>query len=191
MMRKILILLLLSTSLAAFAQQVDDIALKDAGSGSQFNMSGLRQGNGAVIIFFGNKCAYNKYYINRINNLEKEFKSRNINFVLVNSYSSTLVAEESEVNMKNLLRANGISLPYLVDKDKILKKRLGATRSPEAFLLKFSGSEYKILYSGAIDDSPQSESDINHPYLRQAIISLLENSTPELNHVRPAGCLIR
>ena len=143
------------------------------------------------IIFFGNRCAYNKYYVDRIRKLSEEYKGKGLEFLLVNSFSSQLVVEESEASMKKYLQTNSISLPYLVDKDKVLKKRLGASRSPEVFLLKVQNNEFRLVYSGAIDDSPQSESDISHPYLREAIISLLENSTPEVNHTRPAGCLIR
>lgn len=190
-MKKGLLLLFLLFSGVGIAQNLNEIVLKDAGSGTQYNMSSLTSEKAAVLIFFGNRCAYNKYYINRIRTLSKEFTSSQVSFILVNSNSIELMEEESETEMKKFLERNGLNLPYLMDSDKQLKNLLGASRSPEAFVLKFKGGIAEKVYSGAIDDSPQSEGDVSHPYLRMAIVSLLANNKPEVNHVRPAGCLIR
>ena len=93
--------------------------------------------------------------------------------------------------MKRFLTKYELRLPYLVDTDQVLKNALGATRSPEVFVLRPNQGKLEVFYSGAIDDSPQSEGDVSHSYLEEAILSLLQNEILTVNRVRPAGCLIR
>lgn len=191
-MGKILfVFLIVGFNSGLLAQNLDNIVLKDAGSGDQFEMRSLKAAKAATIIFFSNTCAYNDYYIDRIKNLAAEFESSGIRFVLINSNKNETQSENYELEMKKFLQENQLLLPYLADPNQVLKRSLGASRSPEAYLITFSGKELTKVYSGAIDDSPQSEGDVNHPYLQAAILTLLQGNMPEVNYIRPAGCLIR
>lgn len=175
----------------AFAQDITEIVLKDVSSGANYEMSNLKSKQAAVIVFWGNRCAYNSYYLGRIKALQQEYGSKGVEFILVNAYRSDIVGEESEEEMIDYLRAEKLSIPYLIDAEQTLKQNLGASRSPEVFVLGNRSGQLIVYYSGAIDDSPQSEGDVNHPYLAQAIISLLANEKPAVANNRPVGCLIR
>lgn len=191
-MKKIITIIIVSIlSTGLWAQDLDKIMLKDAGSGAQFDLNSLKSGKGAVLLFWGNRCAYNDYYVDRIKRLANDFKAEGIRFVLVNSNPNKVVVEESEQNMKLYLQDKKLTFPYLVDTDQALKKSLNASRSPEAFLLVNRAGKFEVFYAGAIDDSPQSEGDVSHPYLKEAILSLLRNEKPAANRTRPSGCLIR
>jgi peroxiredoxin len=188
-----LIIILLATIMGSglTAQDIDELVLKDAGTDTEIELANLKSAKASVIIFFGNRCAYNTYYINRINKLAMEFSPKGLEFFLINSNRSDVIVEESPENMKQFLSRHNLKLPYLIDADQALKKALGATRSPEVFLLKSKQGKLQVFYSGAIDDSPQSEGDVSHPFLKEAILSLLQNETPAVRQVRPTGCLIR
>lgn len=177
---------ILSTGLGA--QDLDTIILTDITSDKQYEFSSLKSAKGTVIIFFGNRCAYNSYYIQRLKKISSEFASEDIRFILVNANQSDVIIEESPENMKRFLDKNTLKLPYLIDVDQVLKNTLGASRSPEVFVL---DAKLQVFYSGAIDDSPQSEGDVSHPYLEEAILSLLQNKPLTVNRVRPVGCLIQ
>ena len=191
MFKVILITFLTFLSAELLGQNLESIALKDAGSGSQYELRSLKNSKAAVLIFFGNRCAYNTYYVDRLKNLVREFEPEGIRFLLVNSNSSKVIVEESVENMRRYLQNHQLNLPYLADTEQVLKKAMGATRSPEVYLLQSKGGDFEVIYSGAIDDSPPSEGDVSHPYLRRAILSLLQNEKPATSRVRPAGCLIR
>ena len=191
MRRIVLLLILTGFTLGGFGQDLEKLVLMEAGSGTQYKLSSLNTAQASVLIFWGNRCAYNTYYVDRINNLVTDFKPAGIHFILVNSHNSKIFAEESEQYMKSHLQKHQLGLPYLVDKEQKLMKTFGATRSPEVFLIKTSSGTIEIIYSGAIDDSPPSEGDVNHPHLRNAILSLLDNNKPAATRTRPAGCLIR
>jgi hypothetical protein len=68
---------------------------------------------------------------------------------------------------------------------------LKATRTPEVFVLQPVQNQFKVIYRGAIDDNPQSASDVNHAYLKNTLLNLLNNNKIELNQTRPVGCLIK
>jgi len=82
-------------------------------------------------------------------------------------------------------------MPYLADKDQLLMQRLGATKSPQVFLLKNNGGKFSKVYSGAIDDNPQVQAGVRHAYLKDAIDIMLTNQKIETPEVRPVGCSIR
>jgi hypothetical protein len=84
-----------------------------------------------------------------------------------------------------------LGVPYLADKDQKLMNALGATKSPQAFLLKNSGGKFHVVYSGAIDDNAQVEADVRHAYLKDAIEIMLSNQNIATKEVRPTGCTIR
>ena len=56
-------------------------------------------------------------------------------------------------------------------------QRLGATKTPQAFLLKNNGGKFSIVYNGALDDNAQVPSDVRHAYLKDAIDIMLTNQT--------------
>jgi len=170
------------------AQDLENIVLKEAGSGTQYELAKLRSAKASAIIFWGNRCAYNAYYVDRIKLLANEFTNSGVLFILVNANRNKVVVEESPENMKKYMQSNQLNLPYLVDASQLLKQSLGATRSPEVYLL---DNKLTVIYSGAIDDNPQSEGDVSHHYLREAILSLMSDKQPAVTRTRPTGCLIR
>ena len=191
-MKKVIFIFLISgLTSGLLAQDISKITLKDVSSSTKFELKRLTGAKASVIVFYSINCAYNDYYAERLKKLAEEFSSSGIEMVLVNSNKNDFRTSDWEIKMKNMLSKSGLNLPYLADESQALKNTLGASRSPEVFLITFSGSQVTKVYSGAIDDSPQSEGDVNHPYLREAIITLLQGDKPEVNFVRPAGCLIR
>ena len=85
----------------------------------------------------------------------------------------------------------GLTIPYLSDKDQTLMQRLGATKTPSAYLLKNNGGNFSVVYKGAIDDNPQVPGDVRRAYLKDAIDIMLANQKIETVEVRPVGCTIR
>jgi peroxiredoxin len=172
---------------AIMAQQVPDFSLTNVVDGSKVSLAGYSSSAGVVVIFTTNACAYDEYYRARINKLAKEHPD-NVPVLLVNA---SVDAPESAENMTKAVQKWGVSAPYLADKDQSLMQSLGATKSPQVFVLKNNGGKFAVLYSGAIDDNAQVEADVRNAYLKDAINSLLSNQKPATTEVRPVGCTIR
>jgi hypothetical protein len=175
------------TSLNGFGQSIDAISLVDVSSGESVQLS--NGANPVVSIFFCNSCPYSSYYLDRVKRLSTKFPT--VKFVLVNSSPDTFNDKESVEQMKTYSIENGLSIPYLMDKDQALFNALGASKCPEAFLLVNAGSKLEVAYHGAIDDNPQVESQVRSSYLEQAITSVLSGSAIANQSVRPQGCVIK
>lgn len=191
MKRLVILILAILSHFMVFSQSIDGFSLQNAGDGENFALSSLKGEKAIVLFFFSGKCAYCDYYLDRIISLKDEFKSKNVKFVLINSNNSSYVAEESVEEMRKFLTTHNLGIPYLADKNKKVKNMLRATRTPEVFVLKPDQNQFKIIYQGAIDDNPQSASDVSHAYLKDAILNLLKNNKISLNQTRPVGCLIK
>ena len=93
--------------------------------------------------------------------------------------------------MVNSYKEQKIGIPYLSDKSQIAKNQFGATKCPEAFLLRKSGTSFSVIYQGAIDDSPQLESQVREGFLSSAISRTLQGQDVEPAFRRPVGCIIK
>jgi hypothetical protein len=93
--------------------------------------------------------------------------------------------------MKRKAKELGLNVPYLVDKEQKLMRQLGATKTPQVFLLKNNNGKFSVVFNGAIDDNPQVAADVRHAYLEDAIDIMLTNQQIETPEVRPVGCTIR
>ncbi|CAH0242850.1 hypothetical protein SRABI27_02765 [Pedobacter sp. Bi27] len=136
-----------------------------------------------IIVFLSPECPLCKNYLPGLVKLQNANKS--INFCGVIPGTSYSIKEINE--LKN---EYGINFDLLTDKDKRLSKYLGATTTPEVFLISKMGA---IVYSGLIDNWSSSLGQkrlvITEKYLEQAIKDLL-NGKQTFKKTIPVGCLI-
>jgi len=187
MKRVAIVLCLIAGPWSVQSQQVADFSLTDVITGSTVSLETYPTCSGLVIIFTSNTCAYDEHYRSRIASLSKAYSDK-VPVLLVNSNVEAL---ESADNMVRKSQQLGLTIPYLADKDQTLMQRLGASKTPSAFLLKNSGGNFSVVYKGAIDDNPQVSGDVRQAYLKDAIDIMLANQKIETTEVRPVGCAIR
>jgi thiol-disulfide isomerase/thioredoxin len=136
-----------------------------------------------VIVFLSPECPLCKNYLPGLVKLQNA--NKNFNFYGVIPGTSYSIKEINE-----LKKEYGINFDLLTDKDKRLSKYLGATTTPEVFLINKMGA---IAYSGLIDNWSSSLGQkrlvITEKYLEQAIKDLL-NGRQTFKKTIPVGCLI-
>lgn len=169
------------------AQTVSNFTLNNVINGKPVSLDTYPSCAGIAIIFTSNNCAFDEHYRARISKLASDYSDR-VPVLLVNSGIEPV---ESDENMVKKAAQLNLKVPYLSDKDQALMKQLGATKTPQTFLLKNNGGSFSIVYRGAIDDNAQVEADVRHAYLKDAIDILLNNQTIQTPEVRPMGCTIR
>ena len=167
--------------------QVKDFSLANVQNGSTVSLSQFNDFKGVAVIFTSNVCPYAVYYEGRITQLVADYKSKGIQFLLINSHGED---KESNAEMANKISTWGNDVHYLAEKDQTVKDAFGARKSPEVFLLKNNGGKFLVFYSGAIDNNPQVASDVKEQYLKQNIETLLNNQSPKVGG-RPIGCIIK
>ncbi|UII34854.1 redoxin domain-containing protein [Fulvivirga ulvae] len=174
------------TATSVLGQKIDNFTLTDVKTKKQVSLADFKSSKGVAVIFTSNICPYSVYYEGRITQLISEFKSKGIQFVLINSHTE---AKESEAEMANKISAWGLDVPYLADKDQKVLSQFGARKSPEVYLLKNNGS-FSVFYNGAIDNNPQVATDVKEQHLKENINMLLQGK-PAKPGGRPIGCMVK
>lgn len=180
---RLIALIFIVTSLNCTAQVIQNYTLPNVNDGKTISLEDFSSSPGIVIIFTSINCPYDEYYLTRIKELAE--KNTKTPVILINSSSN-----ESVDQMKKFVEQNSIRIPYLADKEKKAFTNLNPRKSPECFLLQNKAGKFSVVYRGAFDDNPQTASEVDQPYLKNAIDKLLANQKIDTPDVRPVGCSI-
>jgi peroxiredoxin len=172
-------------SLNGTAQVVQNFTLTNVADGKSISLDDFTSSAGVVIIFTSIKCPYDGYYLARVKELAEK-RSGKTPMILINSNSN-----ESVDQMKQYVGQHALTMPYLADNERKAFSNLNPRKNPECFLLQNRAGKFNVVYRGAIDDNPQTGSEVNQAYLKNAIDKLLANQKIEISDVRPAGCSIQ
>ncbi|HVS95085.1 MAG TPA: hypothetical protein VHE54_01325 [Puia sp.] len=89
--------------------------------------------------------------------------------------------------MQEYAKTQGYHWYYALDGKTDLAVAFGATRTPECFLFDKDG---KLVYHGAIDDSPGDEQRVRRRHLHMAIDEMLAGREVTVKETRSVGCSI-
>jgi peroxiredoxin len=160
---------------------IDDFKLPDA-NGAEHSLKSLAGKNGAVIIFVATKCPVSNAYNDRMEKLAQDYKAKGINVIGINSNNTEPAAEvKSHAGEKHL------TFTILKDDGNKIADRLGATRTPEAYVINVSG---KLVYHGRIDNS-QNTANITANDLREALDEMLAGKPISKTGGAAFGCTIK
>jgi peroxiredoxin len=165
----------------AIGTTIDDFKLPDA-DGAEHSLKSLTGKNGAVIIFVATKCPVSNAYNDRMEKLAQDYKARGINVIGINSNNTEPASEvKSHAGEKHL------TFTILKDDGNKIADRLGATRTPEAYVIDASG---KLVYHGRIDNS-QNTANITAHDLREALDEILGGKPVTKTGGAAFGCSIK
>ncbi len=121
-------------SAASVGHKVKPFTLKDY-RGAEHSLAALLAEKKAVaVVFLGTECPLAKLYGPRMESLAKEFASKGVGFLGIDSNRQDAVVE-----MDAFARQQGITFPILKDLSNRVADDFGATRTPEAFLVDARG----------------------------------------------------
>ncbi|MGD9645622.1 MAG: redoxin domain-containing protein [Pirellulales bacterium] len=169
---------------AALPSEPVDVRLPDF-YGRQRSLAEFADRKVVVLAFLGTDCPLVKLYVPRLVALAAEFESQGVAFIGVNSNR-----QDSLTKIGQIARQQQITFPILKDRDHALADRLGATRTPEVFVL----DERRVVrYQGRIDDQygvgvARREARSNE--LADAIRAVLAGEPVAVARTEAPGCLI-
>ncbi len=169
------------TSGAAVGQPIADFTLSDA-NGTKHSLASLKGKNATILIFVSTQCPVSNAYNERMEKLAQDYKARGVSLIGINAN-----APESTDDIKSHAAQHHLTFTILKDKGNKVADQLGATNTPEAFLLDASG---KLVYRGRIDNS-RSGQTISSNDLRDAIDATLSGKAVANSYVRAFGCSIK
>ena len=162
--------------------KVDDFKLKST-DGKEYKLSdALSKSNYVVVMFWSVQCPFVQAYTDRINTLADEYGSKGVTFWAVNANST-----ESMDEVKAHAQEKGYPFPVLKDVNNVVADLLGATRTPEVFLI---DKDREIVYHGRIDDN-REEDKVTSSDLRHALDDVLAGNDVTVKSTKSFGCSIK
>ena len=136
------------------------------------------------VISMCNQCPYVNLYLERLKNIQAEFAPSGFTSIGMNGSDAQNQPEENFENMKAFAEQHKLNFPYLWDSTQDVTRGFGATKTPMAFLIDKDGV---VRYKGQIDSQPQNQTAAKVNYLKEAIVSLLNNQVIITTETEPFG----
>jgi peroxiredoxin len=165
----------------AIGSTIEDFTLPDV-TGQDRSLKSLAGKKGTVLLFIAVQCPVSNAYNERMEKLAQDYKAKGITVIGINSN----VKEDADA-VRGHAAENKLSFPILKDPSNKIADKLGATVTPEAYLL--DGSN-KLIYHGRIDNSRNGD-NIESTDLRNAIDASLAGKAVEKTEAKAFGCTIK
>ena len=165
----------------AIGTAVEDFSLPDT-DGKSHSLNTLKGKNGSVLIFISAQCPVSNAYNERMEALAQDFSKRGISVIGINANAT----ESAEV-VKAHAAEKHLTFPVLKDPGNKIADKLGAARTPEAYLL---DGNNKLVYHGRIDNN-KDESQIESRDLREALDAALAGKPIQKTTATAFGCTIK
>ncbi len=165
----------------AIGATIEDFTLPDVDNKDR-SLKSLAGKNGTVLLFISVQCPVSNAYNERMEKLAADYKAKGIAVIGINSN----VAEDVAA-VKAHAAENKLSFPILKDPGNKIADKLGATVTPEAYLL---DANNKLIYHGRIDNS-RNAAQVESNDLRNALDSAVAGKAVEKAEAKAFGCSIK
>lgn len=159
-----------------------------------YSLKDLNGEKGLLVVFSCNTCPFvvgNDKFAGweiQYSELKMLADSLKIGMTLVNSNEAKRENEDSFEAMKIRAREKEYTMSYLLDTDSKLADAFGAKTTPHVFLF---NKELKLVYSGSVDNSWDSQRTEDIPYLSNAMVELGSGIKITTKESLPRGCSIK
>jgi len=164
-------------------------SLPDAVSGRTVSLADFAADRGLLVMFICNHCPYVKHVRSVLAALGREYASRGVAVVAINSNDATAYPDDSPDKMREEARSAGYTFPYLVDESQDVARAYRAACTPDFFLF---DAHRKLVYRGQLDGSrPGNAVAPTGSDLRAALDALLAGEPVPADQTPSLGCNIK
>lgn len=175
----------LPTAKIKVGEKMADFTLPDTG-GQQHSLYDFKGKQAVAVIFIATRCPYSNAFNHVMADLARQYADRGVAVVGINANKTEPASEVAEH-----AKTHGLGFTVLKDDGNVIADRLGASVTPEVFLL---DSDWTLRYHGALGNSaqpitnPEKASDAE---FRPALDAVLSGATVERAETKAFGCTIK
>ncbi len=136
---------------------------------NMLSLSMMRKKNGLLVLFTANTCGVADKWQNRYNMLAQNCQTYHIGMIAVDPDAALINGPESIRYNKQESDTYHYRFPYVSDSHDKVTSAFGVRQIPMVFLF---NKNLKLVYRGAIDDSPANAGNAKNHYVMDAITSL-------------------
>jgi peroxiredoxin len=142
-----------------------------------------------LVLFICNHCPYVKHIRAGLAQLARDYLSRDVAIVGINSNDVANYPEDSPAKMKEEAKSAGYLFPYLYDETQAVAQAYRAACTPDIYLF---DKNCKLVYRGQFDDSrPGNGIPVTGKDLRAALDAVLAGKPVSPNQKASVGCNIK
>jgi peroxiredoxin len=177
-----------ASTMLALGTKAPDFELPDTG-GKMVSLKDFAGSKALLVVFMCNHCPYVKHIIDKFVEIAREYQSKGVAVVGINSNDVDNFPDDSPENMTATAKAKGFTFPYLYDENQETAKAYKAACTPDFFLF---DANRKLVYRGQLDDSrPGNGKPVTGVDLKAAMDAVLANKKV-LELQKPSmGCNIK
>lgn len=163
--------------------------LKDSVSEKFISLQEIKSDKATVIMFICNHCPYVKLILDKLVDIAKEYKTKGISFVAINSNDIKNYPDDAPDKMKWLAQTKHFSFPYLMDETQEIARAYQAACTPDFYVF---DNHLKCVYRGRFDDAtPGNKHKVTGEDLVKALNTILVGGKID-SHQKPSlGCNIK
>jgi len=166
-------------------EKMADFTLPDV-NGNPHRLYEFEGKKAVAVIFIATRCPYSNAFNHVMATLAHEYEGRDVAFIAINANKTEPVTEVAEH-----ARAHGLDFLILKDEGNQIADRLGASVTPEVFLL---DSTWTLRYHGALGNShePTTNPDkTTGDEIRPALDDVLAGKPVAVTETKAFGCTIK
>lgn len=172
----------------ALGTSAPDFRLPDTG-GAFVSRDDHRGKSALLVLFICNHCPYVKHVRHELAKIGRDYQSRDVAIVAINSNDAQTYPNDSPEKMKAEVAEVGYTFPYLFDESQEVAKAYRAACTPDVFLF---DRDFNLVYRGQIDDSrPKTDLPVTGKDLRAALDAVLAGKPVAEQQVPSIGCSIK
>ena len=165
-----------------------DFSLPDT-QGNIVSLSNFSRNSLLLVAFICNHCPYVKHIRHTLMQIGKDYQSRNVGVVAINSNDTVAYPADDMENMKKEVVQAGYTFPYVLDETQAVAKAYDAACTPDFYLF---NKERMLIYRGQMDGSrPGSDIPVTGEDLCAAMDAALAGQPVNDQQVPSVGCNIK
>jgi peroxiredoxin len=178
-----------TSKMLALGTKAPDFSLPADTKGNIVSLSDLAEAPALLVVFMCNHCPYVKHVLSDLVRLVKEYQTKGVAVVGINSNDFANFPEDSPEMMAKIAKKTGFTFPYLFDEIQKVAKAYRAACTPDFFLF---DKEKKLVYRGQMDDSrPGNNIPVTGLDLIKAMKAVLEGRQVSAEQKPSIGCNIK
>jgi peroxiredoxin len=179
---------LTSSTMLPLGTTAPDFRLPDTG-GKTVSPADFKDAPALLVIFMCNHCPYVVHIRAGLAQLARDYASRRVAIVGINSNDVKNYPADSPAKMKDEVKSAGYIFPYLYDETQAVAKAYRAACTPDIFLF---GKNQKLVYRGQFDASrPGNGIPVTGGDLRAALDAVLSGKPVPPDQKASIGCNIK
>lgn len=160
---------------------INNFSLPDI-NGKTHSLTEYKSSKAIVLMFISTECPVSNAYNSRMATIAKDYMSKGITFLGINSNKAEDIAA-----IKKHATENGLGFTILKDNGNVVADQLSASFTPEIYVL---NGDLKLLYHGRIDDKRRVE-EVTTNDLQKALDEILAGKPASVSSTKAFGCTIK